>query len=371
MSNPLILPGAFSPEDSRHRQHMTNPPHRAEMLVLARDERGLTQADAATAFGISQGMLSKLESGYGSLSAELAEAMASTYGRPVEFFRYEGPIESPTFVLYRKSANVPPDIHKRFWSKITIAVIELKRLLTGAELTTAPLPFIDPDECRGGVAEVATRLRRMWKLPPGPVNNLIRTVENAGGIVLKMDFGTRKISGCSGFIDRHPVIFVNQDMSAVRQRLTIAHEAGHLIIHRYPSDKAEEQAFLFGMELLTPREEILPMLRPLSMDRFARLKMYWQVSIQALVKRAEGLGCIKASTARYYWAQLTARGYKESEPYDDQIRSEEPTLVPEILSTYLGVLKYSKEELARLMLVEPAELTNRYLGFSNQLRVVR
>lgn len=341
------------------------------MLVLAREEQGWTQAEAAPHLGISQGMLSKLESGVGTLTPEVGGKAAEVFARPVEFFYYSDSIQAPTFVLYRKRTSVPPEALKKFWAKITIATIELKRLLTGAELTTEGIRHMDPDECKRGAAEVAQRIRRMWKLPPGPIRNLIQIVENAGCVVVKLDFGTRKIDGCAGFVDGHPVVFVNEGMSAVRQRLTVAHEVGHLIMHRYPSDEAEDQAFLFAAELLMPESEIRSMLAPLSMDKLARLKMYWLVSIQALVKWAEFLGVIKPSTARYYWAKLSANNLREVEPYDDQIPAEEPTLLSEFIATYVNDLKYTDSDLAKLLMVTAETLASKYRGFSNFLRVVK
>lgn len=341
------------------------------MLVLAREERGWTQAEAAPQLGIAQGTLSKLESGFGTITSELSARLSEVYGRPSEFFYYTGSIQAPTFVLYRKKTSVPPDVQKRFWARITLATIELKRLLTGAELTTEGLPYIDPDECKGGAAEVARRVRRMWKLPPGPIRNLMQVVENAGCIVVRLDFGTRKIDGCGGFVDGHPVIFVNEGMSAARQRLTIAHEVGHLIMHRFPSDEAEDQAFLFAGELLMPEADIKPMLLPLSMDKLARLKLYWLVSMQAVIMRAQSLGCIKPPTARYYWAKLNAGGFRETEPYDDQMKSEDPTLLSEFVATYAKELNYSDDDLAKLLLITAEELASKYRGFGNFLRVVK
>jgi Zn-dependent peptidase ImmA (M78 family) len=341
------------------------------MLVLARDEAGLTQLELASSLGISQGNLSRLESGIISLTEDVETRLVEVLNRPPGFFRYSGPIEAPTFVLFRKKESIPPAIRKQFWAKITIATIKIRQLLSGAEIATPQLPYFDPDECPGGVVAVAKRIRRMWKLAPGPVKNIMRLAENAGCIVLRFDFGTRKIDGCSAFIDGVPVIFVNSNLSAVRQKMTVAHELGHLVMHRFPSEDAEDEAFLFASELLMPEDEISPMLRPLSFDRLARLKLYWEVSIAALVKRAEGLGLISGSTSRYYWAKMTQMGYRDCEPYDKELPAESPTLIPEIIETYLNDLKYSEQELATLMLEANPAMLNAYRGFGNSLRVVK
>ena len=291
--------------------------------------------------------------------------------RPSEFFRYMGPIEAPTFVLYRKKSTITPAQHKQFWAKITLATLHIRQLLSGTELVTKQLPYFDPDECNGGVPEIAQRIRRMWKLPPGPIKKLIPFVEASGCLVVIIDFMTKKIDGCSGFIDNVPVIFINANLSAARQKLTIAHELGHLIMHRFPCEEAEDQAFLFAAELLMPEAEIITMLRPLSFDRLARLKLHWGCSIQAIIKRAEGLGTISSSNARYYWAKLNQSGYREKEPYDDELKAESPTLMKEMIDTYINDLNYSEDDLAKLMLMPIPELLSSYRGIGNHLRILK
>ena len=107
------------------------------------------------------------------------------------------------------------------------------------------------------------------------------------------------------------------------------------------------------------------------MHKLARLKMYWLVSMQAIVKWAEFIGCIKSATARGYWAKFNAQGYREVEPYDDMIKPEDPTLLSEFVATYVNDLKYTDRELGKLLLVTPEELASKYRGFANFISVVK
>jgi Zn-dependent peptidase ImmA (M78 family)/transcriptional regulator with XRE-family HTH domain len=341
------------------------------MIELAREEMQLSQSALSALIGVSQGTLSRIEAELISLTEEVEAKLVSALDKPREFFHYRGPIEAPTFVLYRKKSQIPPDVARCFWAKITVAAVHVRQLLTGAELTAKLLPYFDPDECPGGVVEVARRIRRMLKVPPGPIRNLMHLVEGAGCLVVRTDFGTRKIDGCCGFIDHIPVIFINEKLSAVRQRLTIVHELGHLIMHRFPDEHSESQAFLFAAEFLMPEEEIRPMLSPLSFDRLARLKLYWQVSMKALIKRAEGLGIISHSTVRYYWAKMEKSGFREQEPYDDELLNETPTLLMEIVSTYVSELEYTDKELSTLIMVPTERFLKSFVGEGNYLRVVK
>ncbi len=352
---------------------MEKAPLRPEMLVLAREEIGMTQKSLAETLGITQGTLSKLEAGLMGSTPELEQNLAKTLNKPLSFFRYQGPIEAPTFVLYRKRVSIPANVHRRFWALITLATIRIRQVLTSAEIDTPGLPYVDPNEMAGGPAEIARLLRRYWKIPPGPIKNVVQYVENAGVVVWVVDFGTRKIDACSMFVGDTPVIFINGCLSAARQRTTIVHELGHLIMHRnaLPDGELEGEAFQFAAEFLTPALEIESSFRPLSMDRLARLKLYWGVSMQALVKRAEAMGAISTSTARYYWAKMSREGMKEREPYDDKLKPEQPTLLPEILSTYRTELKFTNAELAEHLLITVEELKTIENSSEPQFTVVK
>jgi Zn-dependent peptidase ImmA (M78 family)/transcriptional regulator with XRE-family HTH domain len=352
---------------------MEKAPLRPEMLVLGREEIGETQKSLAEKLGITQGTLSKLEAGLMAPTLELEQNLGKALNRPVSFFRYQGPIEAPTFVQYRKRVSIPAQVQRRFWALITLATIRIRQVLTSTEIDTPGLPSVDPHEMTGGPAEIARLLRRYWKVPPGPIKKVVQLIENAGVLVWVMDFGTRKIDACSMFVGSTPVIFVNSSLSAVRQRTTIIHELGHLIMHRntLPDAEREQEAFQFAAEFLTPALEIESSFRPLSMDRLARLKLYWGVSMQALVKRAEAMGAISRSTARYYWAKMSREGMKECEPYDDKLKSEQPTLLTEILSTYRTELGFTDAELAEHLLVAVDELKAIELRSELQFKIVK
>jgi len=53
-------------------------------------------------------------------------------------------------------------------------------------------------------------------------------------------------------------------------------------------------------------------------------------------------------------------GHRDQEPYDDQMQAEMPTLVAEILKTYLYDLQYTEEELATHLLMTPSEFRAEY-----------
>ena len=123
----------------------------------------------------------------------------------------------------------------------------------------------------------------------GQFGTLRKLSKRTGVLVIHFDFGTRKIDGCSDWIDGLPVVFLNMHLAPARMRFTLAHEIGHLVMHSLPYADAEQQAHMFAAEFLMPADDIKHMLLPVNLDRLARLKLHWRVAMQALLKRAEGI----------------------------------------------------------------------------------
>jgi Zn-dependent peptidase ImmA (M78 family) len=109
-----------------------------------------------------------------------------------------------------------------------------------------------------------------------------------------------------------PVFFVHEDVPGDRERWTLAHEIGHVVMHHQPTDgDIEEEANLFGNEFLTPAEEIGPDLLNMTLQKAAELKLYWKVSMQAIIVRAYQCRKITRNQFSYLFRQLSAKGYRK------------------------------------------------------------
>jgi Zn-dependent peptidase ImmA (M78 family) len=230
---------------------------------------------------------------------------------------------------------------------------------------------LDIDEYEGNAAKVAQALRAIWQLPPGPVHNVIHVIENAGGIIVKCDFGTDKVDALSQWLPGMPPVFmVNQRIPTDRLRWTLSHEVGHIIMHRFPTDRMEKEADEFAAEFLMPAKQIKSQLHGISLPRLATLKPVWRVAMSALLRRASDLGTITPRTKQYLWMQMGARGFRTHEPVD--IPPEEPTLLNELLDFHEQQLGHGPQELAKIMCVNPSQFTREYPNYAgrNGLRVM-
>src|SRR5690349_17789565 len=156
-----------------------------EMLILARDSRGLTQSELAEAVGMMQATVSKIENGFIEPSDAQVKAFAHSLGYREEFFYLKEQIQrfgsGCTYHRARQKAQVTR--MRQLLGVINVRRIQVSKLLGGVELTPDnQFIRLDVDE-HGGPVEIAKTVRSFWKIPPGPVQNLTRAIEDAGGVI--------------------------------------------------------------------------------------------------------------------------------------------------------------------------------------------
>ena len=287
------------------------------MVVIGRESRGLTQKDLSLRSGISQAALSKIEIGLaGHVPDRTLDAISKALGYDPNFFALDVEIYGlgPSLVYHRKKQSLPIKTLKKVYARINIFSIQLRTLLLGVELEPCKIPRIDPEEYGGDIRKIARDIRSNW-LPPGPVENLIRTIENAGGLVIFIDFETRLLDGVSLWPTRlPPLFFLNPSSPPDRLRWTLAHELGHQVLHQFPNSGMEKQADTFAAEMLIPAKEVKHSLGKLEFPKLADLKRRWKVSMAALAMQAIVLRKLPPAQQRLIWSRFTKAGFRRTEP---------------------------------------------------------
>ena len=103
------------------------------------------------------------------------------------------------------------------------------------------------DEHAENAEAIAQMLRANWSLPAGTVRKLMRAIEEAGGIVVKLPFATRDIDAISQWpSDMPPLFLVNSVSPPDRLRFSLAHELGHMVMHRAATETMELEADRFA-----------------------------------------------------------------------------------------------------------------------------
>ena len=318
---------------------------------MARLACGKTQASFAKEIGISQAHLSKIEDGLKhEISAETIDRMSAATGYPSAFFSREGGRRSMSDDLFRKSKSVGAKTLAQNDALVNIKRLEIEALLPKVELETTPRPHLSPDDFSGGAREIARHIRHAWRLDQGPIQNLTKLVEDCGCVVVLFDFGMSKIDGLTSFAkDGTPIIFLNPTFPAARMRATLAHELGHVIMHRYMTPNADEEAWQFAYEFLMPEYEIRPHFFPLNLEKLMTLKRRWKVSMQFLLMWAREMGALKDGYFRVLMSQISKRGWRKNEPMDDEWAPESPSLLREIIEYHVTDLGYTADDLKRIL----------------------
>ncbi len=331
--------------------------------MLARELRGMTQGELAEQSGSTQGFVSQVESRLKIASEEKADKFAEVLRLPRTFFyqseRYSG--FGTSFIFHRKKSSARTGHLRRLQAEVNLFRIHMNRLLQSVPVhTEVEFSSLDIDDHDGNAELIASFVRANWKLPLGPIVNLIQVVESAGGLVFKFSFGGMDVDAISQWPDgMPPLFFLNADAPADRLRYSLAHEIGHVVMHRVVNPDLEAEADRFASELLMPAKEIAGQLMDITLKSAARLKPYWRVSMQALIRRARDLAAIPDSQYTRLFRQLSVAGMRKNEPAD--IAGERPSLVDRIISEFRQQNGYSNADVAAVLHLREQEFCDRYL----------
>ena len=178
----------------------------------------------------------------------------------------------------------------------------------------APWPALrDPAEAE----QAALGMRAHWGLGLDPIPNLVDLLEERGIKVLAMSLPN--IDGLTARVRREDrgvasVVVVNRDDWGERQRFTLAHELGHMVLDPAPKIDEEKAAHRFAGAFLMPaetlRSEIGKHRKSIGWGELFELKRIFGVSVQALTYRCKDLGIFGAPVVRQLFNEFTRRGWR-------------------------------------------------------------
>ena len=349
--------------------NMVNP----EMIVLGRELLGFTQEDLANALSLTQATVSRYESGLIPVPEEHVQAIASFLGRPESFLRWQERLYSASCMYHRRNRNLSVSELRLIHAKVNLLRIQTSRLLLKTKVTSAYSFHRLSAIKHGGPEGCAQRLRQLWQLPTGPVRHVCRTIESARGVVFRCPFGMTRVDGISQWPldapEMPPVFFVHEEIPGDRQRMTLCHEIGHVVMHHTPTDDdPEDEANRFAAEFLMPAAEIGPDLHSMTLAKAVALKQYWKVSMQAIIVRAHDLRQITDNQYQYLFRQLSAKGYRKCEPAP--IPAEEPDMFRELLNFHRKFTGRNIGELGEYVGELEANFRERYANNFSNFRLV-
>lgn len=162
-----------------------------------------------------------------------------------------------------------------------------------------------------------------------PISDLINILENLGIIIIQIDNSDERFSdfdGLSEIVNGIPIIVLLKDEDGARQRFTIAHELGHLVLN-IKNEQLDEEKMCnkFAGALLMPKNAVI---KEFGNSRFnisyyelTAFKREYKVSMAAIVYRLKELNIISEYLFRKINISFSSNGFKKKEPI--QIEPEE------------------------------------------------
>lgn len=305
-------------------------------LKEARKFKRFSQEELGDMIGVTRQAVSQFERGDRSPDPETFASIVEALEQPTGFFTTE---ESPVFGeystrFYRKFGS---DTLRRREASDTYSdwFVQVARALDEAiNFPTVNVPEYDiKDFGEDGIDEIAERVRSDWGLGLGPISNVLALLESNGVLVSRYEMTGERVEAFSFWNGPRPFIFMASEKKAgVRSRFDLAHELGHLVMHRHVDaaeieDRAtlkeiERQADRFAGAFLLPKHSFPIEVFTPRLDAFVDLKRRWRVSIQAMIYRCSDLGLFDDVQILNMRKQVSYRKWRTQEPLDD------PSIIP-------------------------------------------
>lgn len=320
-----------------------------EVIITGRVAAGMTQEDLANAIGVTQAAMSRYENDLRDPDEDTIDRIADALGVTIRFLERAS---HPTAALavdahMRRRATAKPTVWRQMEAQLNMLRMHSDCLREEVALAASlTIPGFDPFAV--DATDAARMTRTQWQMPSGPARSVVRWIEAAGSVVLMTDLGNQRVDGLSQWTSDHPVIVVNSANPTDRIRWTLAHEIGHLVLHRDDAtDEMEREADAFAAEFLMPEALIRSEFANLTLGKAVDLKREWGVSVAALIQRAHQLGMLTEARRASLFKQLSARGWRIREPASDEITPERAELL-EHISGHLRSRGLNETEVAEL-----------------------
>src|ERR1035437_2297822 len=336
-----------------------------KMVVLARESRGISQKELAEKLNTSPGFICKVETDNKSLPEETLGRMSKLLKYPIDFFYQEGEAFLPMSLNYRKRDHVSSKVIVPLEAQLNLYRLNIEMLAEKLKFPISNIPVLDLKKL-GSEEQVAKQLRKTWKMPKGPVENLADLLEENGIIVISFDFGTERVDSRTILTkDKQPIIVVNKTHLADRQRFSLAYELGHLVMHTQtlPSHDRDisHEANMFAAGFLLPENEVKKDFeKGIPIALLGEMKRKWKVSMQSLLFRAADLGFLTDNQKKYMLAQFNTLQIRRREPIELDFPKEKPHLLRDLITKYKNAHKFSTKELATSLHLEVEDFMIKY-----------
>ncbi len=296
-----------------------------QRLNRARKAAGLSLRDLAAKVNLSHAAIKKYEDGGTIPSSDILIEFSKALKVRTEYF-FRPMTLSLAKLNYRKKSTLPV----KQLDAITHEVIDrAERRMELESLFPQPIskPFKIDKSSMAAINSLddielsAEALRHAWNLGEEPIPDLVDVLENNGIRVFMVEHLTsQQFDGLAAMIEEQPIVVIGSNWPGDRQRFTLAHELGHLILEgRLGSNMDEEKAcdrfagaFLFPAR--TVRQELGSHRTSIEVKELSILKEEFGMSMMSILYRARDGKIITPSYHQQMSGLFKKKGWCAKEP---------------------------------------------------------
>lgn len=327
-----------------------------ERIKQGRLMAGMSQRKLAELAGVSAQAISKYERDIDVPGSRVLISLSRALNVKVEFFLRPKKVTriAPSF---RAHCSLPAKQEAAALARITDWLekyLEIESILSPEGVTLEfkyPEGFPRQVSSMLDIEQAAVDLRTSWDLGSDSIENLTSLLEDRGikvGIIDAHD----DFDACTfqAEDDGHiTVIITRDDVPGDRQRFSIAHELGHLMLKTEGALDPERAANRFAGAFLVPEDvarfELRENRKALSSYELHMLKHKYGLSMQAWVYRARDLGILSGPRAAALFKKFRALGWHKKEP-GESVSPEIPSRFERLVMSALadGIISEKRAE---------------------------
>ena len=201
--------------------------------------RRLTQVQLASMVDVSPATISKWRAGTQAPERDALERLAGVVNVTPEWFT-RAPGAKLSLPLFRSNASAHVAARAMLEARLEWAQDVAAALMEYVDYPDVNLPsrdYTEPEQITNeDIEKAACECRDLWRLGRSAIQDLALAVEGAGVILVREETGVAQIEGLSAWSEvlGRPLILLSADKdNGYRSRFDLAHEIGHLVLHRH------------------------------------------------------------------------------------------------------------------------------------------
>ena len=320
---------------------------------------GMTRKELATRLDITEQAVWQFEKNETSPKTSVKLKMTNLFGVRSDYFSQVTSNSNfdMTSVAFRNEAEntrKATDIQEAYLNALDSLVVYLESMVTIPNQKIIELvgTLSQKEQDNANLEKIALFAKEFLEISDDN-SDLLYQLEKSGIYIFERNMANNEDAYSIWSNTNRPFIILGIGKTAVRRNFDLAHELGHLLLHRNIDFSSlskdeflekESEANNFASYFLLPKEEFcrdmtnLVGKRVSNPDNYIDLKRKYSVSIQALEYRAFKLGLISPSQHGYFYRLINKNHYKTPEVLDDKIIVKRPSKVRSMLNTILSNL---------------------------------